>query len=477
MRIHSANPYLQGNFRPVVEEITAVDLSVEGRIPPELAGLYLRNGPNPYHPRPGGYHWFLGEGMIHGLELRAGRACWYRSRWIRTAWNVRRLAASRLPHPPGARQIPPGARPIPPHSGRPDLPPGRPDFTPGNAVNTHVVAHAGRILALCDAGLPYALTPDLETLGVFDFDGRLATPMTAHPKMDPETGDLLFFGIATRPPRLHVHQADAAGRLVRSDAFDLPRAPLMHDFAITPRFLLFFDLPVVHDPRLEHLAPYPWYWHPDQGARIGVLPRHGGPIRWLEIDPCFVFHTVNAFEDGACIRIDVIRYDRMFKHGRHGSMQDGAPTLDRWTVDLEAGRVTSERLDDHPGEMPRIDDRRIGRPHRFAWCIELREAAHGLEFGGLVRHDLRSGRREIHDFGAGSAAGEAVFVPAGIDAGEDEGWLLLFVHDAAGRDVSRLVILDAARISAPPVAVVPLPRRVPFGFHGSWIPLPAPSSP
>jgi carotenoid cleavage dioxygenase len=453
------NPYLTANFAPVKEEATAADLPVTGAIPSALAGRYLRNGPNPIvDPDPGAYHWFTGDGMLHAVELRDGRAVSYRNRWVRTDG-----AAGAL-----------GEKPLP----------GQPDdvFIGGTSkANTAVVAHAGRILALVEVCLPTEVRPDLTTVGRSDFGGRLRSPMTAHPKVDPVTGEMHFFGYDIMgPPWLRYHVVDAGGALVRTEDIDIRGPAMVHDFCITERHVVFFDLPVVFDMELVGKQPFPFAWRPDYGARVGVMPRGGGnaDVRWHDVELCYVYHPLNAYDMGTGdvsrdngderVVVDVVRHETMFADDRYGP-GDRPTTLDRWTIDLAGGAVREERLDDRAQELPRVDQRVVGRRHRYGYAPMYSVAAPGdVSFGGLVKHDLERSTTTERSFGAGESAGEAVFVPASDDAGEDEGWLLSLVYDAA-RDASDLVVLDAADFTGPEVARVHLPQRVPYGFHGWWL--------
>ena len=274
--------YLQGHLAPVADETEGHDLPVTGALPPELSGRYVRNGPN---PRPGQdpRHWFIGDGMLHGVRLENGRARWYRNRWVRTAARD------------GASYIGPD---------------GRPDLTAVTA-NTSVIRHAGRILALVESGLPHQVSDELDTLGPYDFGGRLTTAMTAHPKEDPATGELHFFGYGAVPPFLTYHRATAAGELAESREIPVPGPTMMHDFAITDRHVVWLDLPVTFDARLLGRG-MPYRWDDGYGARIGVMPQRGtGAVRWLEVEPGYVFHVGNAREDAAGrIVLDAVRYDR-----------------------------------------------------------------------------------------------------------------------------------------------------------------------
>jgi carotenoid cleavage dioxygenase len=446
------NPYLVGNFSPVLDERSDDhELPVTGVIPPDLDGRLLRNGPNPLSTTGDDTrdHWFSGDGMIHAISLADGRATGYRNRWVRT----RRLAAA---------------------LGTP-LPAGPEEPVDGPA-NTHVVRHAGTTLALAESGLPHAVSDDLERARLFDFDGDLASPMCAHPKRDPDTGELVFFGYDVfGPPFLRYHVVDDEGRLVRTVEIDVPHAGMMHDFGVSTTRVAFLDLPVVFDlDRARAGWPVPFRWFPDAAARIGVMPRDdsGADLRWVPLDPCYVFHVLNCFDDGDELVLDVVRYDQAFENGPGEPVSSARPRLARWRVDPERGRVDERLIDDVGVEFPRIDDMVAGQPHRFGYVVavgEQPEEPGEPDFTGLVQYDLARDCSVRYEPGAGRSVSEPVFVRAADGRGDDEGWLLTVVYDAA-RDASDLVILDGTSFAGPPVATVHLPARVPFGLHGSWVP-------
>ena len=431
-------PYLLGNYAPVTDELTTCDLPVTGAVPPELTGWYLRNGPNPHEADSG--HWFLGEGMVHGVRLENGKAKAYRNRWVRTRTGPQRD-----------------------EYGNADLAVG--------VANTHVVRHAGRTFALVESSYPYELDlrpgHELDTIGPYDFDGKLGTAMTAHPKTCPATGELHFFGYAVRPPFLTYHRANATGELVVSRPIDVPGATMMHDFQLTEQHVIFLDLPVVFDRALAQgpVHTMPFTWQPEYGARIGVLRRDDpfGEVRWLTIDPCYVFHTLNAHDDGERIVLYVARYP----HLNAPDLGASSATLWRWTLDLASGNVVEEQLDDQAAEFPRVDDRLAGRASRYGHLVTA--GGDGPDrASSLLRYDLATGAVDRHEFGIGRHAAEASFAPADDRPG-GPGWLLSYVYDAA-TDSSDLVVLDADELSKPPVATIHLPRRVPYGFHGNWLP-------
>lgn len=427
--------HLTGGYAPVDVETTATDLPVSGQLPEQLSGSFLRNGPNPAHGRSP--HWFLGNGMVHGLRIEGGRARWYRNRYVRT---------SSFEH--GATTF--GTD-------------GTRDLTAGSA-NTHVIRHAGRILALEETSLPYELTPELDTVGPVDFGGRLTTGFTAHPKLCPLTGELHAFAYGWTPPYLTYHVVDATGQLVVSRPIEVPGATMMHDANLTERFVVFMDLPAVFDLDLALQGTMPYRWDPGYGARLGVLRRDDpfGAVRWFDIDPCYVFHPVNAHDDGSTITIDVVRHPSLW------SGADGPACLWRWRIDLASGTVAEEQLDDRSCEFPRVDDRLVGLDARRAWTTTMPRPESPGSSGAITVHDLHDGTSATHHFPAGQIPGEAVFAPVDDEPG-GRGWLLAYVHDA-GRGASDVVVLDPEQPAAPPVATVHLPVRVPHGFHGSWLP-------
>ncbi|AFU00028.1 carotenoid oxygenase family protein [Nocardia brasiliensis] len=427
-------PHLAGNYAPVAEELTAHDLPVTGQIPAELTGWYLRNGPNPHDAAS--RHWFTGDGMVHGIRIEHGRAVSYRNRWVRT------------------KTFTDGARVIDDEGNR--------DLAAGVA-NTHVIRHAGRTLALVESSYPYELTCELDTVGPYDFDGALHTPMTAHPKTCPSTGELHFFGYEVlKEPYLTYHRADADGTLLLSRPIEVPAATMQHDFNLTAQHVVFMDLPVVFDlPTALAREGMPFRWSESYPARLGVLRRDDphGEVRWFGIDPCYVFHTLNAHDEPGKIVLYVMRYPQLWQHDSDGFDES---TLWRWTIDLVTGAVTEEQLDDRVAEFPRVDDRLIGQDARFGHVTV------GGDSGALIRYDLHTGDRSTHEFGAGRVPAEAVFAPGGEHPG-GSGYLMSFVYNATS-ELSDLVILRADDLAAAPVATVHLPQRVPFGFHGSWLP-------
>jgi carotenoid cleavage dioxygenase len=447
----TANPYLEGIYAPVHEEITATDLPITGRIPDGLTGRYLRNGPNPLEaPEPSTYHWFSGDGMVHGIRLRDGRAEWYRNRWIRAP----HIAAALGERGPAETRS---------HGGM--------DFGP----NTNVIGHAGRIFALIEAGvMPYELTSELDTVGACDFSGTLAGGYTAHPKRDPFTNELYaasyFWGWGNEV-EVTVVDTDATVRSARRVTVGGPVS--LHDTAITQKWIVLLDLPVLFDLELVRAGSrFPYRWSDDYPSRVGLLPRDGDSteVIWHEVDPCYVFHTMNAYDqpDTDGIVLDVVRHPSMFRTNLLGP-SEGASTLDRWHIDGHGGAVKEERLDDLGQEFPRVDERRTGLPHRYGYSVAVDHTDDILGSESMVvRHDLSTGASQTRSMGPNTSVGEAVFVPTAPDAPEGEGWLMTLVYSGV-TDSSALQILNAEDLSGEPQAIIHLPQRIPAGFHGNWI--------
>jgi carotenoid cleavage dioxygenase-like enzyme len=440
---------LQGNFAPVMDEVEAINLEVRGALPPELNGLYVKNGSNP--PRSDSPHWFFGDGMVHGLSLRNGSAEWYRNRYVQTQ-----------PYKAGA--------------GFGEGAPGG----EGNQSNVSALWHAGKLLTSGEVGFPYELSPaDLSTLGAYDYGGKLTGAFTAHPKIDPATGRMHSFGYGFTAPFLQYYIIEPDGTMSHTEQVELPRSTMIHDFQITETDAIFWDMPVVFDLDLAiayindpSSGTMPYQWRPEFGSRIGVMPLAGGAseIKWFDIDPCYVFHSINAFRRGDAVIVDVCRLSSMFDPSTKGGL-GGESSLRRWTIDTVTGAVSDDVLaTDNPGDLPGRDPRRVGREHRYGYLTGTRENPNTVELGNLIKHDFRDNTREVWEPGPTRHATEPLFLVGDpTDRADDAGWLLSFVHDdATGESV--LAVLDATDITGGPVAEVVLPQRVPYGFHATWIP-------
>jgi carotenoid cleavage dioxygenase-like enzyme len=468
-------PFLSGNFGPWRMEGEIHDCVIEGRVPEELHGVLYRNGPNPQFPPRGRYHWFDGDGMIHAFAFEGGRVR-YRNRWVRTErFELEREAGESL------------------FGGLTDMANNDPraEGRSINAANTNIIWHGQRLLALWEAGLPHELDPEtLSTLGPYDFGGRLRRPVaeevvdtlgidrpdgtvdgivTAHPKIDPESGELLFFGYSPFPPYLVYYVADARGQLVRTVPVDAPFPSMAHDFVTTRDHVIFPVFPAVFDMARAAEGEPMLSWEPERGTHVGVMPRggDGDDVVWIETDPCYVFHPMNAHSEGERIVAEVARYPVLPLFGA----DEGAPaTLHRWTIDLAAGTLKNEQLDDDALEFPRLDERRTGLAYRHGYAAGIVGDDGQFGFNAILHYDLHEGTRSTHRLRPGSVTGEPVFVPSSPDAAEGRGFLLAPVY-RADENRSDLLVLDAENVESAPLATVKLPHRVPFGFHGNWRPL------
>jgi carotenoid cleavage dioxygenase-like enzyme len=454
---HSANDaHLGGNLAPVRIETTA-ELQVRGKIPQGLSGALYRNGPNPqFDPGPR-YHAFLGDGMIHGFWLNE-RGAHYANRYVRTPRWLTEHAAGRalfgglgLPSDPSVEKIKAGG------------------------ANTHIVFHAGKLMALQEGSNPFEMDRiDLASKGWVETGGRF----TAHPKIDPHSGEMLWFGYSTGDTPLNAFMdygiTDASGRILRRDQFKAPYCSMVHDFVVTEKHTVFPVLPLTGDMERAKRGLPAFAWEPQKGAFVGLMARSASvdSIRWIEVDPVYVFHPVNAYETNGNLICEMMEYPQapLFPNpdGSRGVAADAR--IVRWTIDLNDrnARVVRTPLDDLIGEFPRIDERFTGLPYRHCWHTANLEMNQPLLFDALAHVDFKTNRTTLRRFSGGDTVGEPVFVPRSADAPEGDGWILAVVHRAA-KNLSELQILNAQDIAGEPEAVLEAPVRVPAGFHGSWV--------
>lgn len=446
-RLGADNAFMRGIHTPMADEKTIENLAVTGTIPAELDGRYVRIGPNPHYADGKGHHWFVGDGMVHGVKLKDSKAEWYRNRWIRSHEIE---AKAGLKAAPGPRR---GMR---------------------DNVNTNVVQFAGQTLALVEAGsYPAILSDELETVAYSDFGGGLAGSFTAHPHHDPATGEWHAICYDAGAPNRITHVAlDRDGRLLRELPIAVENGPSIHDCALTPQYVVILDLPVTFSMKaLIGGHQFPYRWNRDHRARVGLLRRDGDArdLTWHDVDPCYVFHVANSFEDEAGrVVVDVCAYETMFDGEMAGPF--GEPLgLERWTIDPAGTKVDRTTLDRTPQEFPRPDERFFGRPYRYAWSVALPDTNSEEFFAAapLIRHDLATGDKTSRSLGEHAVPGEFVFVPRSGVAPEGEGWLVGYVIDRASQ-TTHLAILDAETLAD--VARVHIPHIVPPGFHGNWMP-------
>ena len=450
------SPFLQGFYAPLPGETQGERLRVEGKLPGHLRGSYLRNGPNPRFKPKGRYHWFDGDGMVHAVHLDPDDArspARYRCRFVRTAGLEEEERAGKSLFP-GLMELPDLAR----------VSRGMDGYK--NSANTALVWHHDQLWALWEGGLPHRLDPkSLATLGADPLAGAWKGGFTAHPKIDPVTGDMVFFGYGPAKPYLKVGILDRGGRLKAAREIDLPRSVMMHDFAITTDYALFLDMPQTFSLANLAMGKGVFGWRPELGGRIGLIPRAGGEPRWFPVSPGSVFHTLNAWQDGDTVTLVACRMPRFPSEVLAGEATEpaakDAPRLWRYEINLATSRVSEGPLDDPGSEMPRMREDRTTLRTRFAYTLRI-------DFGGWRKHDLVRNTTSRLDLPAGWRGGEAVFVPKPAGTAEDDGHLLALVQPP-GDAPAHLWVLDASSFSAEPVAKVHLPHRVPAGFHGCWL--------
>jgi carotenoid cleavage dioxygenase len=455
------NPFLRGNFAPVDEELDSACNEVVGEIPQDLAGAFLRIGSNPVFVADiEKYHWFDGDGMVHEVLFDGGQAT-YRNRYVMTRGLKLELEKGDW--------IWKGL------NSPPDM--ANPHGLFKNAANTAMVFHSQKLLALWEGGNPHHLTlPALETVGEVDFNGALKHAFTAHPKVDAQTGEMIAFGYnMMMKPYLVYYVIDKNGVMTNQVQIDLPKGVMMHDCAMTEHHTIFMDLPVVGDLEAAMAGKPAIRWDPDNGSRVGIIPRHGKAedMRWFDIDTCFVFHTVNAYEDGDEVVLEACRSPKTNVIGADPgteSDQGDMPHLYEWRFNLKTGAVKERFLDrEHACEFPRINDNLMGKRHRYAYCARIApEGETGGMFDGLIKYDRKTGDAQHYDYGPGRSGGEVIFAPRDNGKSEDDGWVIGFVWDE-NTQRSECLVIEASRFEDGPVARVMLPGRVPFGFHAAWV--------
>ena len=457
------NPYLLDGYAPVDTEITAQDLEVIGEIPDDLNGLYVRNGPNPRYRPTGRYHWFDGDGMLHGLHFRDGTAT-YRNRWVRTIGYQRDQVAGKAMS-----------------AGMMEDTSNNPDDTfrkLKDTANTDVVFHNGNLLAMWYlAGDAYKVDPHtLQTVGIEDWNGQHQGCVSAHAKVDERTGEFIFFDYGPEAPYMWYGVVSPDGVLKHFVPVPLPGARMPHDMWITENYSILMDLPLYADPEVQAQGRHKLIFNRAIPSRFAVLPRYGSTqeVQWFEAEPCFIYHTINAWEDGDDIVLEFCRTRRPKPPGQPttGPLESVLDYLRldaqyyRYRFNLKTGATSEGPIDDLNTEFPVINTQFLGHKSRYAYNIAI-ENDHTLLFDGLVKYDNQTEASTRFDFGDGRWGSEAPFAPRPNTKAEDDGYLVSFVYDA-NADRSEAVILDAAGMDE--VCRVIIPQRVPHGYHACWVP-------
>ncbi len=455
------------NQQPVREETQVERLPVSGRLPPGLRGTLFRNGPNPRHPAPD-QHLFSGDGMVHAFALSDSGVA-YRNRWVRTVrWHQEDQAGRSLFRDLGQTRDAggDGMRQAAPHK----VPPG----APSGAANTSILHHAGRLAALEEGHAPAGLDPHtLDTLPgpVWPVGDQ---PFTAHPKRDPDTGALWFFGAGSDgpfSPEIRVGALGPDGQMQVETRVEAPYCAMVHDFAVTARHVVLPLFPLVRDRERAMAGGPSFAWEAERGCFLGLMRRDAPDrgMRWLPLDSCFAFHVLNAWEEADSLLIDLMQSDAppLFTDPSGVTLPAGRATLWRWQVDLSrpGAPVRRTRLSATGGEFPQLDARRAGRRHRHGFFAA---ASRGTGLDAVCHRDETTGTEALFRGEPGDRLSEPIFVPRDASAGEGEGWLLAVRYRAAHAR-SELLVLDAQHVGDGPQATVFLPCRVPDGFHGAFI--------
>ncbi len=468
--LEAGNPYLLGAYAPTFNEIVADNLQVIGEIPKDIDGIYVRNGPNPRFEPKGHYHWFDGDAMLHAVQIQNGKAV-YRNRWIRTTnfkeeeeageclWQglMGRLAANM--DRPWNRGVP-----------------------LKDTANTAVAYHNGKLLAgwyMC--GDLYSIDPiTLETKGVEDFNKTLSSKAMAHVKVDERTNEMMFFDYELTGSYLAYGVIDGEGTVKHFTKVETPGPRIPHDMGITENYSILMDLPLVYD--MEVMATrgraLPIFKR-ELPSRFGVLPRYGDgkTVRWFEGEPCYIYHVINAWEEGdeiimdCCINPEPTPQDKLKKGASKVEKLNAylriEAHLHRYHFNLVTGETREYPLDDRPTEFPLMNSAYLGQKSRYAYNQHF-DNSEKLRFDGLVKYDTQEQTAKIHWYGEGRFGSESPFVPREGSKEEDDGYVISFVTDE--RDgKSEVIILDAKNVDKEPVARILLPQRVPLGFHACWV--------
>ena len=467
--VETDHPYMTGAWTPTFEEWDADDLQVIGEIPKDLDGVYLRNTENPVHAPIGLYHPFDGDGMIHAMAFRDGKAA-YRNRFVRTKGFLAEAAAGEA--------LWAGLAEHPSQSKRPGW---GAQGSLKDSSSTDVVVHAGKALStFYQCGEGYRLDPlTLADEGVESWvpeDG-----ISAHPKVDEATGELLFFNYSKRAPYMHYGVVGPDNRLKHYTPIPLPGPRLPHDMAFTRNYSILNDLPLFWDPELLPKGYHAARFHRDMPSRFAIIPRYGTveDIRWFEAKPCYVLHWLNAYEEGEEIILDGYfqenpdpppldgwprKLGQMMAYLDEHSMK---PKLYRWRFNLRTGAVKEGPLDDRVLEFGTFNAQVAGVKGRYAYSTTAKPG--WFLFDGIVKHDLETGRSESLKLDEGRYGSEAPFAPRVGARDEDDGYLVSFVTDM-NENRSECVVIDAKDVAAGPVCRILLPHRISSGTHACWAP-------
>lgn len=461
---HEHGPMLTGTFAPVLKEEVLENLSIEGELPTDLNGVYLRNGPNPKFEPKGTYHPFDGDGMIHSAHFKDGKVT-YRNKWVRTAgWLENEKQGAET------------------HWGIMSTLKGREDMPMADVANTDVIGHAGKAVTTWYlAGKSHLLDPiTLETIEAADYAQAPGQGMSAHPKVDEVTGEMMFFDYFDHAPFMTYGVVDKAGKLVHHVPIELPGNRLPHDMGISENYSILHDLPVYHDEAALAAGRHKIRFNGSMKTRFGVIPRFGAAdsIKWFEFSPCFLYHVINCREEGdevvmvACRFMPTLNEDGSIDEKRTAKMIANLgmqARLWRYRMNVKTGECSEECLNaDHNCEFPSYDTSRTGRYSQYAYLVDHNPDT--LHWTGIRKFNTDTGEA-MGNWSDGHAHcwySEPWFAPADNPQSEDHGYVITFVWNDK-TSTEELQIFDALDISKGPVSRVKIPHHIPVGFHACWM--------
>lgn len=468
--LEAANPYLLGPYAPVFEEIVAENLKVIGEIPKDIHGSYVRNGPNPKFEPEGHYHWFDGDGMLHAIHLEDGKAT-YRNRWIRTNnFHDEAAAGKSLWQGLMGKLAANMQRPL--NRGVPLK----------DTANTAVAFHNGKLLAgwyMC--GDLYDIDPiTLETKGIANYNNTLSSKAMAHVKVDEVANEMMFFDYELTGSYLAYGVVNGNGTVKHFTKVPTPGPRIPHDMGITKNYSILMDLPLIYDLNLmAKTGKAIPVFKKELPSRFGIIPRFGdaSQVKWFEAEPCYIYHTINCWEEGDEIIMDCCINPTPTPQK---DLPKGTPAVEklnaylrlnaylhRYRFNMKTGETKESQLDDLGTEFPLMNSQYLGRKSKYAYNQRL-ELSKTLRFDAIVKYDTEKQTSVTHEYGEHKYGSESPFIPRPNAQSEDDGYVISFVTDAR-ENTSEVIIVDAQNMDQPPLARILLPQRVPLGFHACWV--------
>ncbi len=464
------NPYLNGAHEPLRNELDNPQIKIVGDIPKDFSGIYLRNGPNQRFEPLGMYHWFDGDGMIHAAEFREGQV-FYRNRWIRTKGLEYEIEKN--------QSIWPGLMGVPNRNLKDNW--GSDLWLKDNS-NTDITIHSGKAIStFYQCGDAYIVDPiNLETKGTLNIKSSGARQMSAHCMTDENNGDLLFFDYSTKPPYMTYGVLDKESKVIHHTQIDLPGARLPHSMAFTRNYSILMDLPMFWDPTLLEKDIHKVTFYPEIQSKFGIIKRmaSGNTIKWFEADPCYIYHIINAWEEGDEIVLDVCRMStpvpksdiRNKLSGPYGSMLAWLKldaVYHRYRFNLVTGKTKEESMNDVLSEFPTINNKFLGIKSRYSYHVSLADTDVIL-FSGFLKIDSNTENIQKYNFPEGTYGSEMQFAPRDNSKSEDDGYLITFVTNLLS-EKGEIQVFSAEDLSLGPICKIIVPQQIPPGFHSSFV--------